>query len=133
MTDIFLGNQVVGFIRFDIRDKGIYLHWTEIQPEYRQRGISTSAIKALCAKAKEMGLPVIIDFVFAKREGSDYVTTDSARDFYTGLGFREAFRYGKDGEMARVVWQDPNELFDGHVLTPAGAYEYLLGEDNGAK
>lgn len=127
--DIFMGDVVVGYIDFDVREQGVYLHWTYVQPAHRGQGISTRAIKAVCAKAAQMGLPVFIDFVFGESEGQ-YRTTEAARSFYFGLGFREAFRYGEGDQKARVVWTDPREPFDGHVLTPAGAYEYLLGESS---
>lgn len=122
-TPVYAGRELAGTIRFDVREKGVYLHWTEIYPKYRGKGISTRAIKALLSKAARLGLPVLIDFVLRERPGYAYWTPESAHAFYGGLGFREVFRYGEDDLFARLVWQADDQKTD---TTPDGAYLHLL-------
>lgn len=135
-VDIFEGDRVLGYVDFDDRVDGIYLNWTQVDEDRRGEGIREAVVRALLDRAVERGVPVYIDYVVDPPESyrQEYRTTGTSRAFYASLGFREVFRYGVRRGMERWAWVPSSRVpdFEGHVLGPASAREWLLLSDEEA-
>lgn len=126
--DLYMGQEVVGFMELTRTDKAVYLVWTHINPEHRSNGYSTRAVGLLVEQARSKGQRVYIDFVLRQRGESPYVTTQTAKDFYGRLGFVEMFSYGEDNTCARMASSLPDDM-EGRILVPEEARLYLLEQE----
>jgi GNAT superfamily N-acetyltransferase len=113
MTHLWLGSERVGHVTYDNdHPEGLYLQWTYLEPEHRLQGYWRNTVTAVMKLAHDAGKPVFIDFVdkVTKFSPTPYVTNDFSREFYTGLGFRELFRYGSENERTRLVSDPPGDI-----------------------
>jgi ribosomal protein S18 acetylase RimI-like enzyme len=87
------GGQLIGVLDYTFHDDHVELRRITIHPDYQNRGIGTSVLTDLLARADERGLPTTLE-VF---------DVNPAIRLYERLGFIKAERVGHKVHMTRFV------------------------------